>query len=77
MAGFDDANAATRLQPDGQLPEPLRVAHLVAGGVTTGESRHRAERESGGRVRRQGQRLLKFPPGEGAERCWSRLLPWP
>lgn len=26
----------------GLLPEPLRTAHLVAGGVTTGESRHRA-----------------------------------
>jgi endonuclease V-like protein UPF0215 family len=32
----------TRLQLHGRLPEPLRVAHLVAGGVTTGESRHRA-----------------------------------
>lgn len=29
------------LQQNGQLPEPLRVAHMVAGGVTTGESRHR------------------------------------
>lgn len=26
----------------GQLPEPLRTAHLIAGGVTEGESRHRA-----------------------------------
>jgi endonuclease V-like protein UPF0215 family len=26
----------------GKLPEPLRVAHLIAGGVTLGESRHRA-----------------------------------
>lgn len=30
------------LQQNGQLPEPLRVAHMVAGGVTTGASRHRA-----------------------------------
>lgn len=30
------------LQQNGQLPEPLRVAHMIAGGVTTGESRHRA-----------------------------------
>jgi endonuclease V-like protein UPF0215 family len=30
------------LQHNGQLPEPLRVAHMIAGGVTTGESRHRA-----------------------------------
>ncbi len=29
------------LQIHGRLPEPLRVAHLIAGGVTTGESRHR------------------------------------
>jgi len=29
-------------QLHGRLPEPLRVAHLIAGGVTTGESRHRA-----------------------------------
>ncbi len=27
---------------NGLLPEPLRTAHLIAGGVTTGESRHRA-----------------------------------
>lgn len=27
---------------NGVLPEPLRTAHLIAGGVTTGESRHRA-----------------------------------
>jgi len=26
----------------GTLPEPLRTAHLIAGGVTQGESRHRA-----------------------------------
>ena len=26
----------------GVLPEPLRTAHLIAGGVTVGESRHRA-----------------------------------
>lgn len=32
--------AATTLH--GNLPEPLRVAHLVAGGVTTGASRGRA-----------------------------------
>ncbi|MEW5893587.1 MAG: DUF99 family protein [Pseudomonadota bacterium] len=31
-----------RLQRHGRLPEPLRVAHMIAGGVTTGESRHRA-----------------------------------
>ncbi|OOG24740.1 hypothetical protein B1C78_07895 [Thioalkalivibrio denitrificans] len=31
-----------RLQSNGLLPEPLRVAHMIAGGVTTGESRHRA-----------------------------------
>ncbi len=31
-----------RMARHGLLPEPLRTAHLVAGGVTTGESRHRA-----------------------------------
>jgi len=30
------------MQQNSQLPEPLRVAHMIAGGVTTGESRHRA-----------------------------------
>lgn len=29
-------------QLHGRLPEPLRTAHLIAGGVTLGESRHRA-----------------------------------
>lgn len=32
----------TRLSIHGSIPEPLRVAHLVAGGVTTGQSRGRA-----------------------------------
>jgi endonuclease V-like protein UPF0215 family len=27
---------------NGALPEPLRVAHLIAGGIVLGESRHRA-----------------------------------
>lgn len=27
---------------NGLMPEPLRAAHLIAGGVATGESRHRA-----------------------------------
>jgi hypothetical protein len=39
-------DAATSLtvawQRQGKLPEPLRVAHMIAGGVTQGESRHRA-----------------------------------
>lgn len=30
------------LAVNGTLPEPLRTAHLIAGGVTRGESRHRA-----------------------------------
>ncbi|WP_422126488.1 DUF99 family protein [Thioalkalivibrio sulfidiphilus] len=30
------------LQINGLMPEPLRVAHMIAGGVTTGKSRHRA-----------------------------------
>lgn len=31
-----------RLAVNGKLPEPLRTAHLVAGGAVAGESRHRA-----------------------------------
>jgi endonuclease V-like protein UPF0215 family len=38
----DTAMLLAGLQQNGQLPEPLRVAHMIAGGVTTGESRHRA-----------------------------------
>jgi endonuclease V-like protein UPF0215 family len=30
-----------RLAVYSKLPEPLRTAHLIAGGITTGESRHR------------------------------------
>lgn len=30
-----------RLQVNGLMPEPLRAAHLIAGGVVLGESRHR------------------------------------
>ena len=43
--GITPGNAArllASLQQNSQLPEPLRVAHMIAGGVTTGESRHRA-----------------------------------
>ncbi|MEK7784307.1 MAG: DUF99 family protein [Chloroflexota bacterium] len=38
----DTAKLLASLQQNGHLPEPLRVAHMIAGGVTTGESRHRA-----------------------------------
>jgi endonuclease V-like protein UPF0215 family len=31
-----------RLAVHGKLPEPLRVAHMIGAGVTSGESRHRA-----------------------------------
>jgi endonuclease V-like protein UPF0215 family len=31
-----------RLQVHGKIPEPLRTAHIIAGGVVQGESRHRA-----------------------------------
>jgi len=43
--GITPENAArllASLQQNSHLPEPLRVAHMIAGGVTTGESRHRA-----------------------------------
>ncbi len=35
------AKLLIRQQQNGLLPEPLRVAHMIAGGVTIGESRHR------------------------------------
>jgi len=44
-AGLDLEEAATLLQATtlhGNLPEPLRLAHLIAGGVTRGTSRGRA-----------------------------------
>ena len=44
-AGLSLAEAAAvveRFAVNGRVPEPLRVAHLVAGGVTTGQSRGRA-----------------------------------
>jgi hypothetical protein len=31
-----------RFALNGRLPEPLRAAHLIAGGIASGESRHRA-----------------------------------
>lgn len=37
----DTARLLAGLQKNGRLPEPLRVAHMIAGGVVTGESRHR------------------------------------
>lgn len=42
IAPEDAFRLLTRLQQHGQLPEPLRTAHMIAGGVTIGESRHRA-----------------------------------
>jgi endonuclease V-like protein UPF0215 family len=39
---IDDARLVLkRLAVHGSMPEPLRTAHLIAGGVTLGESRHR------------------------------------
>ncbi|HKJ77158.1 MAG TPA: DUF99 family protein [Gammaproteobacteria bacterium] len=43
-AGIDPTAAERLLRASavhGRLPEPLRVAHLIAGGVGAGESRHR------------------------------------
>ena len=43
-AGVDVADAKRlikRLAMNSDIPEPLRTAHLIAGGVTMGESRHR------------------------------------
>ena len=36
------ARVLTEFTVEGKIPEPLRVAHLIAGGVTTGQSRGRA-----------------------------------
>ncbi len=44
-AGIRPREAETvirRFSIHGALPEPLRVAHLIASGITRGESRHRA-----------------------------------
>jgi len=44
-AGITPDKAAVlikRLAIHSRLPEPLRTAHLIAGGIVTGESRHRA-----------------------------------
>lgn len=38
----DAARMLARWRVHGNLPEPLRAAHLIAGGVTTGQSRGRA-----------------------------------
>jgi hypothetical protein len=43
--GLSPAEAAQLLRATtlhGNVPEPLRLAHLIAGGVTTGQSRGRA-----------------------------------
>lgn len=43
-AGLDRVDAQRlikRLAFNSDIPEPLRTAHLIAGGVATGESRHR------------------------------------
>lgn len=38
----DTAALVERFALNGKLPEPLRTAHLIAGGIVDGESRHRA-----------------------------------
>lgn len=39
---IDAQTLLTRLAVHGKMPEPLRCAHMIAGGVVAGESRHRA-----------------------------------
>jgi len=41
IASADLARTLKRLAVNGSMPEPLRAAHLIAAGVTVGESRHR------------------------------------
>ena len=38
----DTETLIERFALNGRLPEPLRTAHLIAGGIAQGESRHRA-----------------------------------
>lgn len=40
--GHDAAETIERFAIEGSLPEPLRVAHLIAGAVAEGQSRGRA-----------------------------------
>lgn len=42
LSAHEAARVLDRLALHGALPEPLRVAHLVAGAIATGESRGRA-----------------------------------
>jgi endonuclease V-like protein UPF0215 family len=42
IAAADAVAVIEALSIHGNIPEPLRLAHLVAGGVTTGQSRGRA-----------------------------------
>ncbi len=42
IAPREAAGLVSAWQIHGKLPEPLRTAHLIAGGVANGESRHRA-----------------------------------
>lgn len=39
---LDTEGLIERFALNGRLPEPLRTAHLIAGGIAQGESRHRA-----------------------------------
>jgi hypothetical protein len=41
MSLEDAGRLVTRFATNGRIPEPLRTAHLIAGGVTTGHSRGR------------------------------------
>lgn len=42
ISAMDAKRLVGSLQINGLMPEPLRVAHMIAGGVTLGESRHGA-----------------------------------
>ena len=52
LAEARDLLAATTLH--GNMPEPLRLAHLIAGGIVTGKSRGRAVARR--RIRTPGRR---------------------
>jgi len=41
LSAAQASRVLTRLAINSRMPEPLRAAHLIAGGIETGESRHR------------------------------------
>jgi hypothetical protein len=71
-AGITRERAAAligRLAVNSALPEPLRTAHLIAGGVTLGETATRTSLSRGPRTRVPGVPPRTFPFGESRHRA--------